>query len=187
MVEHFSPFPLPIKFPQVLVQVGIQAPRWSLLSSSSINLFPFQIARGGRRRNGRELAVGCRPKHVVWYAAGCSAENLDRGRQREFRLRNLVVRSDVFCVCICQRREGRIGTFSTQMITLPLARCSKLTQITKSAAYFWLLRWGGWAHTVTDRRAVAAFLPFLPSFPPSFFPFSVTNNAALLSFSLNRI
>ena len=27
--------------------------------------------------------TGCHPKHVVWYAAGCSAGNLDRGRQRE--------------------------------------------------------------------------------------------------------
>ena len=70
------------------------------------------------------------------------------------------------------------------MMTKPLTRCSKLTEITNSAvaaAYFWLLRWGGWAHTVTDRLALAAFLPFLPSF----FPFSVTNNAAPLS--LNRI
>ena len=30
-------------------------------------------------RNG----AGCHPKHVVWYAVGCSAGNLDRGRQRK--------------------------------------------------------------------------------------------------------
>ena len=32
----------------------------ALLSSSSINLFPFQIARGGRRRNGLGLAAATR-------------------------------------------------------------------------------------------------------------------------------